>query len=52
MVVTDDKSCHLSRVSYISVIDQACSLKIYGLLLVRSRWLNIGQVLFLRIYGP
>jgi len=26
----------------------------YGLLtkLVRSRWLDIGQVLFLRVYGP
>ena len=27
---------------------------IHGLLtkLVRSRWLDIGQVLFLRVYGP
>ena len=29
-------------------------VKIYGLLtkLVRSRWLDIGQDLFLRVYGP
>ena len=29
---------------YVWVIDQAIS--------VRSRWLDIGQVLFLRVYGP
>ena len=35
-------------------VSQGLSVRMYGLLtkLVRSRWLDIGQVLFLRVYGP
>ena len=44
----------LYNLSFHGVARQRLNQMIFGLLtkLVRSRWLDIGQVLFLRVYGP